>query len=307
MSSAVPDGTNTPLPIEGGPPVVTGGNTLVPVSLYVKDGNDVTQGNSSDSAVVGDVPGSHSAKLRGLSKIWNAITGATGAAVPGSATYMGGNKAGNLTGVSLDGSGNLFVNMANGNANGQTTMSQGAPVTLASNQSGIGTLTLPNINDTWINQAMRAGQNFMASSGQNLTATNPNLTMGACIFNNSTAKSMLIYSVLVESKNFSLYQIYQSTVDGAFGQAMQQTNLNFGSGTTSLATTDCTATGATASVSKVGTNIIIASYGSSVMTEALTNGMAILLPAGSAHGMNIYPFVSTAGDHWAVLIKWIEF
>jgi len=49
MSSAVPDGTNTPLAIEGGPSISTGGNTLVPVSMYVKDGNDVTLGLSTQT------------------------------------------------------------------------------------------------------------------------------------------------------------------------------------------------------------------------------------------------------------------
>lgn len=44
MSSVVPDGTNTPLALEGGPSISTGGNTLAPASMYVKDGNDVTLG-----------------------------------------------------------------------------------------------------------------------------------------------------------------------------------------------------------------------------------------------------------------------
>src|SRR5258708_7150674 len=54
MSSAVPDGTNTPLAIEGGPSVTTGGNTLVPVSMWVKDGNDVTLGAQADASASTD-------------------------------------------------------------------------------------------------------------------------------------------------------------------------------------------------------------------------------------------------------------
>ncbi len=54
MSSAVPDGTNTPFAIEGGPAITTGGNTLVPVSVYGKDGNIVTVGAQADTAATSD-------------------------------------------------------------------------------------------------------------------------------------------------------------------------------------------------------------------------------------------------------------
>jgi hypothetical protein len=57
MSSAVPDGTNTPLAIEGGPSITTGGNTLVPVSMYIKDGNNVAQGTTTDAANAATVIG----------------------------------------------------------------------------------------------------------------------------------------------------------------------------------------------------------------------------------------------------------
>lgn len=58
----------------------------------------------------------------------NASTGSTGSAVPGSATYVGGNKSGNLTGVTLDGSGNLNVNVAAGGAAGGTSSTFGAAI-----------------------------------------------------------------------------------------------------------------------------------------------------------------------------------
>lgn len=69
MSSAVPDGSITPLAIAGGPSYTDTGNTKVPVSMYVKDGNDLTQGLTTDVAVTGDTAGTLSAKLRGLSKM----------------------------------------------------------------------------------------------------------------------------------------------------------------------------------------------------------------------------------------------
>jgi hypothetical protein len=48
----------------------TNGNISAPVSMYLYDGNDVTAGGINDAAVTGDVTGTISAKLRGLSKIF---------------------------------------------------------------------------------------------------------------------------------------------------------------------------------------------------------------------------------------------
>jgi hypothetical protein len=56
----------------------------------------------------------------------NASVSATGSAVPASGTYIAGNKSGNLTGISLDGSGNLNVNVAAGGASGGTSSSFGS-------------------------------------------------------------------------------------------------------------------------------------------------------------------------------------
>ena len=56
----------------------------------------------------------------------NASVSTTASAVPGSATYVGGNKAGNLVGFSLDGSGNLNVNVAAGGGSGGTSSTFGA-------------------------------------------------------------------------------------------------------------------------------------------------------------------------------------
>lgn len=111
MSSVVPDGTNTPTALEGGPIISSGGNNLAPVSLYVKDGNDLAQGATTDAAVVSDVNGTLSAKLRGLVKIyadvWDSINH------------------------------RLHVNVDNTNANGQAAMASSAPVVIASDQTPV--------------------------------------------------------------------------------------------------------------------------------------------------------------------------
>src|SRR5260221_14110123 len=54
MSSVVPDGTNTPLAVEGGPSVTTGGNTNAPAAVYAYDGYNVTFGAKADAAATTD-------------------------------------------------------------------------------------------------------------------------------------------------------------------------------------------------------------------------------------------------------------
>jgi hypothetical protein len=49
MSSVVPDGTNTPLALEGGPSKSTGGNNLAPAAVYFYDGYHVTFGQKTDA------------------------------------------------------------------------------------------------------------------------------------------------------------------------------------------------------------------------------------------------------------------
>jgi len=73
MSAVVPFGTNTPIAIEGGPTNTNSGNSVAPVSSYIKDGNSLVEGVTTDAAVTGDTSGTISGKLRGLNKILNLV------------------------------------------------------------------------------------------------------------------------------------------------------------------------------------------------------------------------------------------
>lgn len=74
---------------------------------------------------------------------------------------------GNKLKVNSDGS----FNIGNGNANGQSTMANSSPVAIASNQTGIGTVAAPNVGDTWISQAIRNGQGYLATYGKQSTSS----------------------------------------------------------------------------------------------------------------------------------------
>lgn len=136
--------------MQGGPASTDGnGNASAPGAIYVADGSDVTQGTSTDAAGANSVIGqlkqirlntasvtigggtvaasqSGSWTVSGSGNFNNASVGTTAAAVPASATYMGGNKSGNLVGLALDSSGNLNVNVAAGGASGGTSSSYGS-------------------------------------------------------------------------------------------------------------------------------------------------------------------------------------
>jgi hypothetical protein len=119
MSSAVPDTTNTPLAIEGGPGVTTGGNTLVPVAVYLYDGYNVTHGAKADTAATTDA-GTFSlmALLKRLLGKWSASTGAK-TNVAGSAssvTILASNAARKGAMIYNDSTAILYLDLSGGTA-----------------------------------------------------------------------------------------------------------------------------------------------------------------------------------------------
>lgn len=101
-------------------------NTTPWLATINQGGNSATVAaltNSKALAVeVVDASGNQVTSFGGAS----ASVSTTGSAVPASGTYIAGNKAGNLVGLALDGSGNLNVNVAAGGASGGTSSSYGA-------------------------------------------------------------------------------------------------------------------------------------------------------------------------------------
>jgi hypothetical protein len=92
MSSVVPDGSTTPTALEGGPSISSGGNNLAPASVYVKDGNNVVEGTTTDAANANTIIGqlkqiqSNTAGTRNVSQ---QATGSTSATLQNSAAANG--------------------------------------------------------------------------------------------------------------------------------------------------------------------------------------------------------------------------
>ena len=169
MSSAVPDGTNTPLAVEGGPSKTTGGNSLAPVAVYQYDGYDVTQGTQADAAATSNTASwSVVALLKGLWGFLNTLAGTVSASkvqvsgtfwqttqpVSGTVTANAGTGSYNNASVGTDGSAVPTSSTLVGASDG--TNLQGLIVQSAAN---------PNLKVALFNGAnQQVGQKVMASS-----------------------------------------------------------------------------------------------------------------------------------------------
>lgn len=374
MPTAVPDGVTTPTVVEAGPVFTdSNGNKLAPVSMYVKDGNDLTLGSTGDAAysgsgagsviallkkveallaatltVVGNVTEANSAgiktdldslntvmgtvadaawsgsgngteiailkKLEALLAGTLGISGTVGVsslpAISGSVTANAGTNL-NTSALALESGGNLatiVTNTATPNVSDRWARQLGQ-VDLARVLGAAMAPSNPAIVENNIQNWVRSGNGYSASTGKLASATNGNLTVGGLsIFNPAASgKNILIYRILVHVSVAAYTQANLTTVDPAFSNTVTPQNIKAG-GAGSAASVTSSANGVTASVTVSGNIFGEAVVSSSVPTmELLTNGATILLPAGSANGVAIFPTLGTAGTAWAITAQWIEF
>lgn len=164
------------------------------------------------------------------------------------------------------------------------------------------------INISTIEDAIRNGKGYQATTGKIATATNPNLVGGMGLYNASgSGKSILIYSIkFYLSAASTVNQVNLTTADPAMGSAITPVNLKPG-GSASVATVSAPANNFTASVSVIGTLLDTIYALSSTPIEVLTNGACILLPSGANNGVATYLTIATAAQSFAVAMKWLEF
>lgn len=191
----------------------------------------------------------------------------------------------------------LDINVKNGNPNGQATMANSAPVVLASDQ----------MIDIGLVNAIRNGKGYQASTGRLSSATNSNVIMGMGIFNNSTAKNILIYSIrLALSANQNTNQLNLTTVDPAFGNVVTPRNIS-GSATASVASVSAPSNNLAISVTEVGSLIDFIMLLNNTTYDFLGPGQAILLPANAPNGVALYTTQAAAGNGYSATMKWIEY
>lgn len=153
----------------------------------------------------------------------------------------------------------------------------------------------------------RQGQLFLATTGSRATATNPNLIMGASLFNPSSVKSLLVLSVraLLAASGNSL-ELRLTTADPAFASALTPANLSAGSVADTWSSTTCAAAAATASVTVAGTVVDFVT-GLQMVVELLPANMGILLPAGTSNGVAVFTTVAAAGGFYAMTFRYAAY
>lgn len=172
----------------------------------------------------------------------------------------------------------------------------------------------PTITTNAISSWIVNGNGFIATY-QAASATNANLRLCAfSLFNPSNSgKSVIIYSIRINSESSDMstddaVMITTSNPSGTTGYTGTITASNQGAGTTSsVVSLSSTATGATASVTTVGTAVDYFASNGNVSTELLSNGAIYFLPNGSAKGIAIFEHVGTAGNNFGATVRWIEY
>jgi hypothetical protein len=138
MSSVVPDGTGTPAALEGGPVYSSDATgNKAPASIYVKDGNDLAQGTTTDAAVVN--PASAASVI---------------ALLKGLLTELIDIEAQTILPAAL----------------GQTTMAASLPVTIANNQGAIGSVVYQATAGTALTADQTGTVQRVSIAGSNSTA-----------------------------------------------------------------------------------------------------------------------------------------
>ena len=152
-----------------------------------------------------------------------------------------------------------------------------------------------------------AGMGYSATTGVLSSATNGNLYGGMGLFNNATAKNMLIYSILLSVSNNAFdSRLNLTSADPAMGSALSAYNLSPG-GAASLATLSAPANNFTASVGITGNSIEAGGGQANTLVEWLQNGACVLLPKNAANGIAVYTKLVTAGNSFSVTIRWVEY
>jgi hypothetical protein len=201
------------------------------------------------------------------------------------------------------------VTIANVNPNGQTIMSNSSPTTLASDQTGIGTAAKPNVVDATIQNAIRNGQGFYASTDR-YTSSATNNAIG--IYNpNASGKTIIVFSAYAidATSNGTPIRMRIVNANPAFGNTMSPAafnlgNLNGTSSTTSIATVTYNTSGSAAPALSAASlayhHMLSLNNGG---PDLFVNGQILVLPATT--GLAIYLNNSNA-DIVSFTLRWVE-
>jgi len=206
----------------------------------------------------------------------------------------------------VDGGGNLRVTTtgaASGGSDGQTPGS--VPLTEVGLFNGTSVDRWQGLNGAasvqdWVRQLTMQGKAYSALAQINGAAG----TFPLALFNASTARNMLVYSVKASTGTGGASVFLQATTTNpAFTTSVTPLNRK-GGGAASLAT--CTTT--TTSQSNPATNVleVLNSGNLTALTDLMGNGASYLLPASANNGLTVFIQAFASGLS-AMCVSWVEF
>lgn len=197
-------------------------------------------------------------------------------------------------GLTSSGTGKAFATDSNGNLN-TNLLAGGNP--LAPTNPAIVEMNL----QTWTRNAQVCSATttrLLASAAQNC---------GASVFNPATSgKNILIFSIKMGlNNNLIAGQVTLTTADPAFGTAMNCLNMKAG-GPASVLVAANSLSYVNGAATQSGTVFDFFQAPAGDFREALLNNKVILLPAGSANGVALFPSIPASG-YWVVTITYVEY
>jgi hypothetical protein len=278
----------------------TNGNELADMSVSVADGNSVALGTTTDTAYSGSGAGTTIALLKKLvAELASTLT------VSGAVTSNAGTNL-NTSLLALESGGNLATiatNTTTPNVSDRWARQLGQ-VDLARVLGATMSNTNPVLTESNLQNWLRNGQAFVVSTG---LVTGASATCGLSIWNASSGKNALIYSIrfLDQQGGQAQYgQIYKVTSNPALASSATPVNKNFGSGTTSSMT--CTSASSGVNLSS-GTLLESFPSNSPAVTELISPGSGYFLPGGNNTGLAIQVLMTGTGGFVQVSVHYVEF
>lgn len=327
--------------LEGGPANTdSNGNETAPASMYIKDGADVTQGTSTDTAGANTVIGqlkqirvnTSSSLPAGTNLIGSVELVDSAGTNKASISASGAIKVDN-SGVTQPVNGTITANAGTNLNTSLLALESGG--NLAAAKADLDTIVsqtaAPNVSDRWARQVgqvdvarvlgaalsntnpvlveqniqnwIRNGQSFVVTTG---LVTGASATCGISIWNGSSGKNALIYSVRFldqQGGQAQVGQIYKVTSNPALANSATPVNKNFGSVTTSL----MTCTSAISGVSITGTLLESFPTNSPAVVELIQPGNSYFLPSNANTGLAISVAMSGTGGFVQLSVHYVEF
>ncbi|HET8911892.1 MAG TPA: hypothetical protein VFN23_10535 [Ktedonobacteraceae bacterium] len=282
------------------------GNELADVSAAMADGANVTLGSIGDAAWSGSGNGTAIAILKKLEALLAGTLGISGVVVASGAVTANAGANLNTSALALESGGNLATiasNTATPNISDRWARQLGQ-IDLARVLGAALSNTNPVPTESNIQNWLRNGQAFVVSTG---LVTGASATCGLSIWNGTSGKNILIYSICFldqQGGQGQVGQIYKLTANPGLANVATPVNKNFGSATTSSMT--CTSANSGVNLSG-GTLLESFPTNSPAVVELIQPGSGYFLPGNVNSGLGVQVAMQGTGGFVQVSVHYVEF